>query len=42
MNQRLIKVREQQKMIEQKYAGSNAALSTHDYTALENLNDEER
>lgn len=42
MNQKLIHVREQQKMIEQKYAGSNAAMSTHDYTLLANFRDEER
>ncbi|KAI8987466.1 hypothetical protein BDF20DRAFT_850451 [Mycotypha africana] len=39
---RLMIVREQQKRIEHKYAGSNKALSSHDYRTLENLNDEER
>ncbi|KAG0950790.1 hypothetical protein G6F57_000689 [Rhizopus arrhizus] len=42
VNQKLIKVREQQRMIEHKYAASSAALSTHDHATLENLNDEER
>lgn len=39
---RLAVVREQQRLIEHKYSGSNEALSSADYRDLENLNDEER
>lgn len=39
---RLAVVREQQRLIEHKYSGSNKALSSTDYRNLENLNDEER
>lgn len=39
---RLAIVREQQRLIEHKYSGSNEALSSSDYRDLENLNDEER
>ncbi|CEP13189.1 hypothetical protein [Parasitella parasitica] len=42
INHRLVLVREQQRLIEHKYAGSDQALSAHDYRTLENLNDEER
>ncbi|KAI8330956.1 hypothetical protein EDC96DRAFT_579812 [Choanephora cucurbitarum] len=42
VHRRLEIVRRQQQEIEQKYAGSDVALSTHDYRTLENLNDEER
>ncbi|KAI8078166.1 uncharacterized protein B0P05DRAFT_542805 [Gilbertella persicaria] len=42
VHRRLHSIREQQRQIEHKYAGSNEALSAHDYRTLENLNDEER
>ncbi|KAI9253609.1 hypothetical protein BY458DRAFT_521705 [Sporodiniella umbellata] len=42
INQKLIHVREQQKLIEQKYAGSKKTPKTHDRTLLANYKDEER
>lgn len=42
IHRKLTIVRERQRLIETKYAGSNEALEAHDYRTLENLNDEER